>query len=351
MPVDKTYTDSMLGAFRSMFDDIQAKNFSSPDFDAMKAVLDKMELYAIEMDDVVSFSTRLATENLYVEFSNAYSKVMAQIASKEYSGNDGDEKLLAQALKSYEDFIPGLKDVKNGDKIVNTIREIIDLGRSGITYPVFLRICEEKGLNKILQGGAVLRDGLVEDLRFAEESFYPFTIKMRKEVLDAFDKMSAVAAFGVPDSFEFGLIRQKIEWKYEPDIIKWMEIIKRWDKLMEVLNDWIDSYGSFAPFDARWADMRGMQYTLENIKYTKSCNPGLLKRREIIFNDYFGLKWDDIFTHETWQWEMKAGRIWYSDLNIEKLRNGYQYCVFGGSPSPQVISLAEKINSEKAWKR
>jgi hypothetical protein len=351
MPIDNTMADSMLGAFRSMFSDIAAKNISGENFDKMKSVLDKMEQCAVEMDDIVSFSTRLATENLYTEFSNAYSKVMAELASKEYSGNDGDEKLLAQALQSYSDFIPGLKDVKHGDKIAKAIQDVIDLGKSGITYPVFLRICEEKGLNKILQGGLVIRDGLLEELQFAKDSFYPFTIKMREDVLEAYDKMSLTSAFGVPDSFEFGLVRQNIEWKYEPDIIKWMEIIRRWDKMLEIVNDWVDSFGSFAPFDQRWADMRGMQYTLENIKYTKLCNPGFLKRREIIFNDYFQLNWDDIFTHDTWNWEMKAGRIWYSDINIEKLQKGYSFCVPGGSPPAELISLAEKINNEKLFKR
>jgi hypothetical protein len=351
MPIDKVTADSMLGAFRNMYNDIASKNFSGPDFDNMKDTLDKMEKYAIEMDDIVSFSTLLVTENLYTDFSNAYSKVMAKISVAEYSGDDGDEKLLRMALKIYEDFIPGLKDVKHGDKIEKTIRGIIEVGNSGISYPVFLKLCEEKGLNKILQGGVVIREVLLEELQFAKDSFYPVTIKMREEILEAFDKMSTTAAFGVPDSFVFGLKRQKIEWKYEPDIAKWMEIIKRWDKLMETVNDWVDSYGSFAPYDQRWADNRGMKYTLENIKYTKSCNPGFLKRREIIFNEYFGLKWDDVFQHETWQWEMKAGRIWYSDINIEKLRKAYSYCVQGGCPPAEIISLAEKINSEKIFKR
>lgn len=351
MPIDKTTADSILGAFRNMYNEIAAKNSVNQDFDNMKAKLDKMERYAVEMDDIVSFSTRLSTENLYVEFSNAYAKVMAEIAAEEYKSVDGDEKLLVMALKSYEEFIPGLKDIKHGEKIENVIKEIIEIGRSGISYPVFLRICEEKGLNKILQGGVILREVLVEDIEIAKASFYPVTVKMREEILEAFDKLGQTALFGIPDSFEFGLIRQKIEWKYEPEISKWIAIIRRWEKLLEIVNDWVDSFGSFAPFDERWADMRGMKFTLENIKYTKLCNPGFLKRREIIFYDYFGLKWDDIFKHDTWNWEMKAGRIWHSDINLEKIKQAYSCCIYGGKPNNETIELAEKINREKTFKR
>ncbi len=164
------------------------------------------------------------------------------------------------------------------------------MGKSGVSYPVFLRVAEERGLFKAMEGTVVVRDVIFEEIEFAKQSFLPLHVKMHEEKLAAFDVLAARSSLGIPDSFEFGLVRQKIEWRYEPEIIRRKECINRWEKLLDLVYDWADSFCSFARYDERWADLRGMKFTERNIRRTQECVPGFLKVREKIFDDYFQLK-------------------------------------------------------------
>ncbi len=85
------------------------------------------------------------------------------------------------------------------------------MGKSGVSYPVFLRVAEERGLFKAMEGTVVVRDVILEEIEFAKQSFLPLHVKMHEEKLAAFDVLAARSSLGIPDSFEFGLVRQKID--------------------------------------------------------------------------------------------------------------------------------------------
>ena len=347
MAIDKNLSDSMLGTFRNMYKELCEKNATGDSFETALKSLERMEQLANEMNDFSAFSAKLTTEGLFMKFSTAYGECLSEIAKKDYSSDAGDEKLMAQAKKSYEEAIKQLEGKPDSEKLIFPIKQVIELANSGITYPVFLRICEEKGLNKALEGSTVTRDGIIKDIEFSVRFFRPTEEKMHREILEAFDTLSSKAHFGIPDSLEFELTRNRIEWKYKPEIIKWDAIISRWEKLFELIYDWADSYCDFAPYDERWADARGMTHTLRNIKRTKECNPGFLKVREKILFEYFGIKWDDIFYHETYLNEMKASRIQYSDEVINLIKELYRYCKPFSNPPEELIKKAEAIHKEK----
>lgn len=351
MPVDKATADSILDTYRNMYREVEDKGASGESFLEMKNALERMEQLALDADDIMDFTTCLTTEDLFIKFSNTYSSVLAASMKEKYSGDDGDELLMKNTLEAYRESLKSLTDNPNFDKLSKPIQELIDLGESEITYPVFLRIAEEKGLNQALQGDVVVRDALIADLEFAKFMHLPLEVEMHTKILKKHDQLAAPSPFQVADSFELGLERQKIEWEYLPPINKWNLMIRIWGKMLENVYDWLDSYGSFAPHDERWLDMRGPSYTQQNVKRTQECNPGILKAREQIFQDYFQMGWDDIFTHATFGNEYNARRIWYSDETLELIKKAYPYCKPFKQPDPELIREAEKIYSQKKFKR
>ncbi|MEI6764481.1 MAG: hypothetical protein WCM76_02500 [Bacteroidota bacterium] len=351
MPIEKTMADAILGTFRTMYNDLAAQNLSGEAFDRMKAALDKMEQYAAEMDDMTSFSTRLNTEGLYVGFSTAYGEVLAEEGRKKYSKVTDDSELLEMTIKSYQDSIVSLKDTPAGEKIIPLLQEVIALGRSGISYPVFLRTCEEKGIYRAMDGSALTLDALETEREIGEMFPLPVYLKKANVMIAYYKELAAKSPFGMPDSFLLGLHRILTDWEYAPEDAMRSLKIRLWDKLLELMNDWVDAHCDFAPHDDRWADVRGMEYTMKNIRRTKECNPGFFRYREKILGEYFGMNWDDVFKDALYLEELSYGHMWHSDDSIELMRKAYQYCVPGNAPTSEIIKEAESIHRDKRFKR
>jgi hypothetical protein len=351
MPVEKQYADSMLGTFRTMYQDLFDKKAGGSAFEKLKTTLDRMEQLALEMEDLSSFSAKLTTEGLFVNFSNLYAEVAGEMAAKQYAKISSDEELMEQTLAAYESSLKSYEKEPKQKSLYDTMKQIIDLGRSGISYPVFLRICEEKGLYKLLEGGTMTRDGLVEEKTFNEIFSLPVQLQKTEALIKVYDELAEQSAFKAPDTFLFGLERIRLDWHYAPVQNRWDEVCRGWDRLLELIHDWLDSYGDFAPHDFRWVDMGDPQKTLRNIKRTNDCNPGFLKERERIFYEYFQLKWDDIFSHETFLSEFKAGRIWYSDESLDLIKETYTHCKPFNKPTKELIKHAEDIYHNKRYRR
>lgn len=351
MPVEKQYSDSMLGTFRNMYQELLDKKASGEAFDKLKSTLDRMEQLAVELDDLSSFSAKLTTEGLFVQFSNLYSEILGELSSKQYSKTGSDEELMEQTLKAYEDALKNYENEPKQKPLYDILKEIIDLGRSGVSYPVFLKICEEKGLYKHLEGSIIAREGLMEEKTFNEIFCMPLPLKKTEELIQIYDELASQSPFGTPDSFLFTLRRIHKDWEYEPLLNRWNAICRCWDRLMELIYDWLDSFCDFAPYDFRWMSMEGPQKTMHNIKRTNDCNPGFLKERKRIFYEYFQLKWDDIFVHETYINEYNAGRIWYSDETIALIKETYPICKPFQKPTNELIKKAEDIHHNKRYQR
>jgi hypothetical protein len=351
LPVDKAMVDTILGTYRKMFKELEDKGVQGESFQTMRETMERMETLAIETNDVSEFTAKLTTENLFMEFSNAYTEIMTALVKGEYSEGGGDELLMEKTLEAYEHSIESLKGNPNYEKLKAPIEELIELGKSGVSYPVFLRMAEEKGLNQALQGDMVVRDAILSEKMFCELLHLPLEVEKHEKILKKHDELASQSPFNVADSFQFGLERQKIEWEYTPLTNQWNLISRLWEKMIENVYDWLDSFGSFAPHDYRWKSLKGMSYTMRNIKRTQECNPGILKAREKIFMDYFQMSWDDIFEHETYLTAYDAKQIWYSDQTLELIKKAYPYCKPFGKPNSELISEAEEIYSTKSYQR
>lgn len=351
MPVDKEMANTILDTYRNMYLEMEEKSATGESFQKMGEALGRMETLAQETNDVVSFTAQLTTENLFIKFSNAYSETMAAMVKGEYSADGGDELLMEKTLEAYETSIKSLEGHPNYEILKRPIQDLIEIGKSDISYPAFLRTAEETGLFQILQGDLVVRESIISDKMFAEFMHLPLEVEKHEKILRIHDELAASSPFKVADSFEFGLKRQKINWEYAPTINRWDMIIRLWGKMVENVYDWLDSFCNFAPYDKRWTDIRGKSYTMRNIKRTQECNPGILKAREKIFHEYFQMGWDDIFTHETFLNEYGANRVWYSDETLDLIKRVYHQCKPFNKPDVDLIYEAEAIYSKKRYKR
>jgi hypothetical protein len=406
MPIDKMIADPMLGTFRTMLKECEDKSITGDNFDKMKAAMDRMEQLAVELDDFNVFNATIVGEDLFNKFSQGYGGALAEEAKSDSGGSDGgydDNALLQQTLNAYRDAIKRIKDGKDAAKqeaasydaqaqveqlknstlisdeqkaalknykaeqpdnsiavnevdvltkdemLIEPIEAAIALGESGVTFPAFLRICLEKGYNKAMEGSLVARAGLEYDLGWTKANMRSYVeIEMREEMIKEFDALAEKAKFNVPDSFEFELVRQKLEHKYDPGMIKWGAIQDLWDTIIDTLHDWIDAHCDFAKRDDRWYVPMNMPATLKNIKRTKDCNPGRLKVYLKWFKAYFGMEFEDIFTHDTFINTVNAYHQTYSQERIDFLKNTiFPQCVPFQFATAEMIKRGEEMHSGK----
>jgi hypothetical protein len=344
MPIERSIADSMLDPFRGMVKDLEAREIKGELFDNVKAVMEKMEKYAVEMDDMMEFSTKMAVEGLYTDFSNKYTKAI--MAATQVQPTD-DAALLKQSHKAMLDAYNYHKDRAESKHILPPIKRIVEIGESGVSYPVYLRMAEEEGLYDAMKSGQQ-RPVIEFELDVAKKMYDPLRTEMFTKILSAWDELAAKAYYGHPDPVEFGIMRSRLEWEYAPRINRWDAIYRRWDQMFGLLFDWMDSFASFAPRDERWIGQSGSE-TRKNIERTQECAPGIFKVRESIFNEYFNLTWNDIFTHETYLNEVTAQRIWYSDEVIALLKELYPHIRPGNKPPKEIVSRREALEPGKRY--
>jgi hypothetical protein len=143
-----------------MYREMEEKGAEGESFQAMNAALNRMESLAQETDDIVDFTAKLTTENLFIEFSNAYSETMSGMVKEEYSTGRGDELLLEKTLEAYENAILTLEDHPNYELLKSPNEELIELGNQ--EYPTqYSKNAEEKDLTK--QEGSGFKEAKISD--------------------------------------------------------------------------------------------------------------------------------------------------------------------------------------------
>ncbi len=345
MAVGREMAGQILDPFRGMLKDAEDRKVEAKGLAELREIMAAMEKHAQEMNEAAEFSMKLYNDGYYTKFSTLYTKLItSQAMTAEYD----DAALLKQAVGAMENSYNQLKDNPDHVHIIGPVKKAIEIGKSGVSYPVFLRTCEEQGVYEMMKSGND-RPVIEFYIHVAEVMFDPVRKKMNEAILAKWEELAKASAFGRPDPVEFGMWRYTIEWQYEPAIAKWKAIYDAWERLFDIVSDWRDSFCSFAPYDERWVDPRGKSATLENIARTQECNPGYLQVREAQFKEYFGLTWDDIFTHVTYQNEQKAGRVWYSDENLELMKAAHPLCKPGGKPSGDIIAKTEAMFKNKTY--
>lgn len=221
--------------------------------------------------------------------------------------------------------------------IIKGIQDLIDLGeQEGMTTPKFLRLQIETGLDKAMQGTSTFRKALEFQLDSTLANPTPWTLKLAEEKLRVFDELAAKNKFNIPNLKELELAHNDIDYIYERDIKIWDEIIERWKDLLGDLDVWSLSHCSFAPSIEPWRMARDpKQATIK----TQKTTPGIFKQKEKLLKKYFGLNFMDVFTHPSFEWDVKYNYIEYSqeftEFLIEKV---YPQCVPLNSLNSDIIN-------------
>lgn len=375
MAIDAMFLNPMLDAFRNMATDCRDKGYSGADMDEMMAALQRMEQLGQEMDDFTAYSGKITSEGLQMNFSNAYSRVLAGAAKADQGDPDNydDAALLKTTVDALKNAVSELRKAKedqlaevakhaadktalevaqneievlnSNELIIEKIEELIAYGESGVNLPTFLRVQIEKGMDKAMEGSAVVRQGLVYGQGWAEASrINPFDMAKANEKLASFDALSSKAKFGVPESIEVTLADDKIDHKHAPDIAKWDGITDAWERIMSLLMTWSYAHMSFAdkifPWDA-------MQNPWPDIQRTKDTYPGEIKGRLRIFKENFGMEFHDIFSHETFRWQVENYQLGESQIWYETLINRiYPQCLPGLYLDKDTIAEVERLWKE-----
>ncbi len=354
MPIDPSMLDPMLGTFRNMLKEVEEKNYTGEDVDKLKETMARMEQLGQENDDLNVFNGILMQENLFGKFSDYYSRILASSAKAEGESKGYDDSTLlkqtidslkgaiAEIEKNYEKSIETAKQeakkhkTKKGEAkkaydnsvevailndptlIIKGIQDVIDLGEQpGMTLPKFLRLQMERGLDKAMEGSVVARNGQKYLLDFTiSNPKSPYHIEVDTKKLEAFDELASKNKFNLPNLKELSFVHRDIDYKYATDIAIWEEITRRWESILSSLSFWSLSYCKFAPGILPWRP--APDPVAATIK-TQKTEPGLFKQEERLFEKYFGIKFMDIFKHDTFKWAVKYNYTGFSQEYVEFL--------------------------------
>jgi hypothetical protein len=343
MPLEKEHRDSMIGPYDKLLADTEKQGIKSGEhYRKMKKALKRMHQLADESADLGEYYTKANTENLAVDFSNSYAKVVREHYMK---ADYDDDTLLKNTLRQNEQALA--QAVSSGDpaNVAGIYREIAAIGKSGVSYPVFLTRCEEKGLFERLRCPDQT-PMLVKMLETAKRMINPPTIEMNRAMLDRYRELKKQSQYGVVDSLVFELERFRVTGEYQPKIKKWDVVGQHMYKMVDTLIDWLDSFCFFAQYDSRWAAATPEE-SAQRIELTQQCNPGFLKVRESVFKEYFSLSLNDMWNHEIFINGKKTLVIPHVEPLLDMIRETYPFCKQGGRPPANVIAAREQFHRSK----
>ena len=292
MAVDPVMVDAMLGTFRDLLTGARAAGSTGQDVDEMAAALASMEALSQEMSDVGEFSAKLAGGGYYQRFTDAYTRVMTAAAGGGTTGAPAtipdDETLLAQTLQAYEGSLQQLRSMAGQEEAIDVLERLLAIGRSGVSYPVFLRQVDEAGLNEALAGTITpTREMLLDVIEQARATGDPAREAEAVATLAARDSLAAASPSGSVDPFTFELERFRLASRHAPEIALRDALVQRIPRLLDLVIDWLDAHASWAPHDDRFTGASASD-TQRRIAMAQECNPGFHAVRAAQFAEAFG---------------------------------------------------------------
>jgi hypothetical protein len=350
MAVDAMMLDPMLNPFKGMLAEVDAKGLAGEDVDAMRAALARLDQLGAESADITTFMAAITNENLFMAFSDAYGRALAGAAKAGAEESAGDDaSMIANTVTALKGVLSSIPDEPQNAAYRDALRQAIALGEAGLSYPVFLRRLDEEGLSDAMEGSTMTRAGIVAEIHFAAEAHRPLDLERRIAQLRAYDALAGKAKFGAPDNLVYTLAADGIDGEYAPKQARWDAMEDRWERILDMVVDWLDAHAAFAFYDSRWRlpgcsdeDVR------ENIRHDKECLPGYLAVREGIFREYFGLGFDDIFAHETFVNARDANWLEYSSSRIELARATRPVMAPGAVAPDELVKKSEAMREAKA---
>lgn len=385
MALDKMMTEPILSTWRNMEADLNSKNISGEYYDKFVQELRRLEQMCEEYDDIMAFSSAAMDEKIYEHLGDFYAKALNS-GSSEKGGGYGDEELLAMtvkalkdaiafneksyqdalsqtaasakksreltsdmmskygvsenadsdapAMQSIDDEIPSLEHAfkqtaTHPDVFKGCIQPLIDLAEQpDMTYPKFLKLQIEQGLDRALEGTVSLREKyvrLLDDAKF--DLFSPRSIAAAEQQLQIFDKLAASSPFGIPRAKE--LTYALMEAEYEDKLpYKEYDLQESFLDLLDDLAVWSLSFVPFAKDVEPWSAIIGDQKRQEAIVFDQKTGSGLFKAKEKLLLKYCGMDFPELLTGIAMKWAVETQAMRYSQEFVEFLvKQIYPACI------------------------
>ncbi|MDX6278868.1 MAG: hypothetical protein QOJ72_2996 [Nocardioidaceae bacterium] len=343
MPIEASMVDAMVGTFRDLLTGARANGSTGPDVDEMAAALADMETLATQLNDVGEYSTKLAGGGYYQRFTDAYTRVMTAAAGGGTTGAPAtipeDATLLAQSLQAYESSLEHLRTMPDQGEAVDVLERLLAIGRSGVTYPVFLRQVDEAGLNEALAGTITpSRETLLKGVEQAHSTGDVARESEAHALVEMRDRLAAASPTGSVDPFTFELERFRVAAQHAPAIALRDAIVQRLPRLLDLVIDWLDAHTTWASRDDRFAGADAAA-TRHRIDMARECNPGFYAVRAMQFAEAFGpAPW---WTRPELAQERTAGRILWTDERLQLALDAIPVCVPLAAAPTELVSRAE----------
>lgn len=322
MALDKMMSEPLLNGYKFYLDDLDNKKITGEYYDEVTRLFNRIKEIADSVDtyDTVGFYAKMQDENIVVKISEAYTRALSSNTNSNNGQIADDMSLLKSNLDALRQGISTLRqnyeqqlsqahdDISrrkleksnNPAKLIEGIEKMIALGEQpDMTYPRFLKIQIEQGLDKAMEGHVMLVDALINQVEELKTMVAPpLEIAKAEAKLLEYKHLASRNEFGYVEINEWNLALNKIDKQFAPQIAKSEAKYNLFCKIMNQLDDWSLSYCPFAPTIMPWVVLGDEQKSKENVAYTQATAPGIMKEYEKLLMKYFNLHLSDIYADE-----------------------------------------------------
>ena len=368
MAKDKMILDSLTGGYKFYLDDLKNRGITGEHYDTVEALFNRILQLGEECSDMNVMYAKMQNENITVKMSEAYTKALTEEGNKKYGSNDGtiydDNYLMKNNVEALRNSIKTIRDnyedllkkatpsqrmrmmVEHDPHLfIKSIEDLINLAEQpGMTYPNFLRIQIEKGLDKAVEG-TVTRDFLEKTLATHKALMSSdIDIRMGEEKIEQYNKTAALNKFNLVEMHEWELISDAIERKYQPERERRTRIFDMFMNILGKLDEWAVAYCSYPPYDLMPWNSMPLAQALLDLRRIQKTYPGIIKEYEKLLDRYFGLKFTDIVDNPDFRHHVLSNFIDESQELVEFLINEvYPQCQPFCDLSADLIKKREQI--------
>jgi hypothetical protein len=339
--IENVYIDPLKQSYKNILDDMKNRNITGKYYDEVENLYNRMLELIETSSDINAFYVKMNEENISMRISDAYARALSEQAEKANQGGEmyDDDTLMKMNVnalresvksmrKSFDELMSNAKESdririmveSNPEELIKHVEQLIALSEEpGMTYPKFLRLQIERGLDDN-NATSMTRKALENQLECYKRLLYPYLeIKVLEEKLEAYDKLAAQNILGLVDAHEWEFVEKRIEWKYEPEIIKRDQKYNIFERILDNLDLWEMSWCPFAMNVMPWANIFDVEERKRVIEKDKQATQGIVWEYEKLLYRYFGLRLKDIIHDEGFIHAVKAHTMVHSQEAVEHL--------------------------------
>lgn len=235
--------DGLMSSIVPLYEQVVAQNIQGPDVEKMKAVLQRMEEITDSASDLIEASGLFTQENLYMEFSQAYSSALMKQSQNESSSNGipTDEQFRMQEKNALEQSAREIKKMLNQEdqfiaklshlQILKSLNEQLELLQNTVNYPQYLVACIQKGYHT---GTGIKNDQIQSNVQLHElrktDTLNPYTLEKHQLEANQLKEAASKNPYQIVEG-------QELEFIDYDSIIKTIANEKRWDYINEFADE------------------------------------------------------------------------------------------------------------------